>query len=205
MNKNPTKLYGFNLTQKGAPLFYLFSLFGVLICVYVLLLAYLTIFFESYYISIDGYVYDHMLFVRMIFEQLAVFISLFCAFCLSYYTLARCKKIAKFYNQYDNTDEQPPKYFGFCLTRRKYLENFIIALIGLFICVFLYIIFFQAVYWRSQPLVHETNEYYVYIIGIGLKNFIIGYLKWLILIFIGFGICCYTLVRCGKAIKYFTQ
>ncbi|MBY9004261.1 MAG: hypothetical protein KGD73_09845 [Candidatus Lokiarchaeota archaeon] len=205
MNKNPPKLFGFNITQKGAPSFYLFSLFGVLLCVYALSLIYLTIFIESYYISIDVYVYDHVLFIRMIFEQLPVFISLFCVLCLCYYTLARCKKIAKFYDQDDNTNEQPPKYFGFCLTRRQYLENFIIALIGLFICVFLYIVFFQAVYWISQPLIYETDEYIIYYQRILLKDFIIGNLRWLILIFMVFITCCYTLSRCGKAIKYFRQ
>ena len=199
MNKNTPKLFGFNLTQKGSSAIYLLSLFGVLICVHSLSLTSLTIFIESYYVSIDGYIY------QMIFEQLPACISLSCALCLFYYTLARCNKITKFYNPLDNSDDQPPKYFGFCLTRQQYLGNFIIALIGLFICVFLYIVFFQAVYWNSQPLVYENDEYIIYCQRISVKGFIIFNLGWLILIFMGFIICCYTLSRCGKAIKYFRQ
>jgi len=205
MNKNPPRLFGFSITQKGSSSIYLFSLFGVLICVYALSLTCLTNFIESYYYSIGGDIYHHALFMRMIFEQLPLFISLFFALSLCYYAFARGKKIIKFYNHHDNTDDQPPKYLGFCLTQRQYQENFIYALIGIFVCVFLYIIFFQAVYGLSQPLVYETDEYHIYFQRLKLENFIIGNLKWLILIFIGFCTCCYTLSRSRKAAKYFAQ
>ena len=214
------------MTPNHSVSIYVFGLFGILLCAIVLLESFLIIILETYYFSIDDYYYvPESYHIMKIVNQYLIIIIFIVIFAISYYSLSSCRKIAKYYDIYpinlsemkpveiisnykrNNISKKPPNVLGFSITQKQCIENFTIALIGIFACVFVYIKFFQTLYGIYFAGIHAIHmrEKGVIIDVISMEGFIMGNLKWLTLTFILFNICCYSLLRCRKIDRYYNQ
>jgi len=103
MERSPPTWFGFTLTQKQAVSLFVLALFGVLICVFVFVMSFTSIYINYYYSSIDDYYYmDDSYTNMMIISQLPITIFFLVIFVICCYTLSKCRKIAKYYNQHSS-------------------------------------------------------------------------------------------------------
>ncbi|MHA1374048.1 MAG: zinc ribbon domain-containing protein [Promethearchaeota archaeon] len=101
MERSAPKWFGFTLTQKQSVSIFVFALIGLLICVLVFVTAFTSIIMNFYfYYSDPYYIMDDSYFIIIIISQLPLLIFFFVIFVICCYTLSRCRKTAKYYNQY---------------------------------------------------------------------------------------------------------
>ena len=100
MERSAPKWFGFTLTQKQSVSIFVFALIGMLICVLVFVTAFTSIFMNYYiYYGDPYYIMDDSYFTIMIISQLPLLVFFFVIFVICCYTLSRCRKTAKYYNQ----------------------------------------------------------------------------------------------------------
>ena len=103
MKRSPPTWFGFTLTQKQAISLFVLALFGFLICVFVFVMSFTSIFMNYYYYSIEDYFFmDDSYITVMLISQLPITIFFFVIFLICCYTLSRCRKTARYYNQHNN-------------------------------------------------------------------------------------------------------
>ncbi len=96
----------------------------------------------------------------------------------------------------------PPTWFGFTLTPKQAISLFVLALFGVLICIFVFIMsgvsfYINFYYYTNDPYYIVEDPYYTYML--------ISQLIPLIFFFIIFIICCYTMSCCRKTAKYYQK
>ena len=101
MERSAPRWFGFTLTQKQSVSIFVFALIGMLICVFIILMGFTSIFMNYYFYYGDPYyIMDDSYFTMMIISQLPLLAFFFVIFVICCYSLSRCRKTAKFYNQH---------------------------------------------------------------------------------------------------------
>ena len=100
MKRNAPTWFGFTLTQKQAVSLFVFALLGILICTFVFVMVFTSLYMNFYYYnSIDYYYTDDYYMTSMFVSTIPIIAFFFVIFLLCCYTLSRCRKTAKYYNQ----------------------------------------------------------------------------------------------------------
>jgi len=99
MERKAPSWFGFTLTQKQAVSLFVFALLGFLICTFVFVMAFTSVYMNFYYNSIDLYYMDDYYVTSMIISMLPILAFFFVIFLICCYTLSRCRKTAKFCNE----------------------------------------------------------------------------------------------------------
>ncbi len=99
-------------------------------------------------------------------------------------------------------ERSAPKWFGFTLTQKQSVSIFVFALIGMLICVLVFVtaftsIFMNYYFYYGDPYYIMDDSYFTMMI--------ISQLPLLAFFFVIFVICCYSLSRCRKTAKYYSQ
>ncbi|MHA1193939.1 MAG: hypothetical protein ACTSP9_16895 [Promethearchaeota archaeon] len=99
-------------------------------------------------------------------------------------------------------ERSAPKWFGFILTQKQSVKIFVFALIGLLICVLVFVSAFTSILmnyyiYYIDPYYSMDDSYFIIMI--------ISQLPLLIFFFVIFVICCYSISSCRKIAKYYNQ
>ena len=99
-------------------------------------------------------------------------------------------------------ERSAPKWFGFTLTQKQSVSIFVFALIGMLICVLVFVtaftsIFMNYYFYYGDPYYIMDDSYFTMMI--------ISQLPLLVFFFVIFVICCYSLSRSRKTAKYYNQ
>ena len=112
MERSAPKWFGFTLTQKQSVFIFVFALIGMLICVFIFLMGFTSIFMNYYFYYGDPYyIMDNSYFTMMIISQLPLMIFFFVIFLICCYSLSRCRKNAKYFNHYNNYSQARTQIF----------------------------------------------------------------------------------------------
>lgn len=99
----------------------------------------------------------------------------------------------------------PPTWFGFTLSPKQAISLFVLALFGVLICIFVFIMsgvsiymdfYYNNLYYDPYYIV-EDSSYFTYML--------ISQLLPSIFFFVIFIICCYTISMCKQTAKYYNQ
>ena len=100
MGKSAPTWFGFTLTQKQAVTIFVLALTGFLICTFVFITFFISMYMNFYYANMDPYYYmDEYYMTSMIISSLPILIFFFVIFIICCYSLSMCKQTAKYNNR----------------------------------------------------------------------------------------------------------
>ena len=98
MNRKNNTWFGFSLTQKQSVQIFILSIIGLLISVFLFIMMLLPIIMSFVYYVPNYYPDDDYFIFSMIFSMFPYMFVFSILFVLSFYSLIRCRKIAKYYS-----------------------------------------------------------------------------------------------------------
>ena len=96
-------------------------------------------------------------------------------------------------------DREAPTWFGFTITQKQSIFLFILALIGILFCIFVFTL-------GSMALIIVLDTYFYggyYLDEQYLVSSLVGILPVLVFFFVVFLICSYTISKCRKSAKFY--
>ena len=110
MRRSPPTWFGFTLTPKQAISLFVLALFGFLICIFVFIMSFTSLYMNYYYYYNDPYyIVEDSYYTYMLISQLLPLIFFFVIFIICCYTMSCCRKTAKYYQKQNNQTQSHPQ------------------------------------------------------------------------------------------------